>query len=285
MDPAQLVKLAIAVSVPLLVFSLGLRASFADATSVLAALFQSPHRLARAVLSMNVLVPLAATAVVLYADLPRAVRLAVLAMAVAPIPPILPGKQLKFGGHADYVFGLLVAVSLLSIVTVPIGVDLLGRLFGQEAHVDWQTIAGIVGKSIFAPLLLGLLVHQVSRSLADRLAPWVARVATVLLVLGLIPVLVKVWPVMATLIGTGAVLAIAAVVALAITIGHLLGGPNAADRKSLAIASAMRHPGVALAVASVNGPDEPAAAAAVLLYVIIAAFLTTVYAKGQPAGA
>jgi BASS family bile acid:Na+ symporter len=75
------------------------------------------------------------------------------------------------------------------------------------------------------------------------------------------------------------------VVALAITIGHLLGGPNAADRKSLAIASAMRHPGVALAVASVNGPDEPGAAAAVLLYVIIAAFLTTVYAKGQPASA
>lgn len=281
MDPAQLVKLAIAVSVPLLVFSLGLRASFADASSVLASLFRSPHRLARAVLSMNVLVPLAATAVVLYADLPRAVRLAVLAMAVAPIPPILPGKQLKFGGHADYVFGLLVAVSLLSIVTVPTGVDLLGRLFGQDAHVDWQTIAGIVGKSIFAPLLLGLLVHQVSRSLAERLSPWVARVATVLLVLGLIPVLVKVWPVMATLIGTGAVLAIAVVVALAITIGHLLGGPSAADRKSLAIASAMRHPGVALAVASVNAPDEPGAAAAVLLYVIIAAFLTTVYAKGQ----
>jgi BASS family bile acid:Na+ symporter len=32
--------------------------------------------------------------------------------ALSPVPPILPGKQLRFGGRANYVYGLLLAAAL-----------------------------------------------------------------------------------------------------------------------------------------------------------------------------
>jgi|APFre7841882724_1041349.scaffolds.fasta_scaffold133272_1 BASS family bile acid:Na+ symporter len=119
MEPAQLVKLAIAASIPLLVFALGMRATFADATTLIRGLFRPPNRLLRAIVSMNIIVPAAAVAVAMLVDLSLPVKTAVLAMAVSPIPPVLPGKQLKVGGDASYVFGLLVAVSLASAMRHP----------------------------------------------------------------------------------------------------------------------------------------------------------------------
>lgn len=279
MDIEQVVRAALMVSVPLLVFALGLRASFADAGSLFAGAFKPPHHLLRALLVMNVIVPIMAAVIAMLANLPPAVRLAMLAMAVSPLPPILPGKQLKFGARPDYVFGLLVTVSLVSIVLAPLGVELLGRLFSRETHISFGAVAGIVGKTILIPLLAGMAVRQFMRNSAGSLSRWLSRVGTLLLLGGLVPVLIKVWPLMLALAGNGTVLAIAALVALAILAGHLMGGPGADERQALAIGSPMRHPAVALAIAHVAIPDDPLAAAAILLYLLVAAVGTTLYGR------
>jgi BASS family bile acid:Na+ symporter len=57
-----------------------------------------------------------------------------------------------------------------------------------------------------------------------------------------------------------------------------MGGPTASDRAILAFACAMRHPGLALAVATANLPEEPRMLAAILLYVLVAFTMTTLYA-------
>jgi len=191
-------------------------------------LFRPPNRLLRALLAIYVIVPVATVALALLGDLSRPVKVALLAMAVAPIPPILPGKQLKFGGEKSYVFGLLVAVSLVAIVLVPLGVDVLGRVFGRESRFSPIEVARLIGMTILAPLVVGLMLRHAAPRLAQAAAPWASRIGNVLLVVGLVPVLIKVWPTVAALVGDGSVLAIAALVVVAIVAGRALAAALAA---------------------------------------------------------
>lgn len=277
MDFAHLVKACIAASVLLMAISLGMRASPADATSVLRNLFQPPHSLLRALIAMNVAVPLVAVAVAKAFDLKLAVEIALLATAVSPIPPVLPGKQLKFGGRPAYVFGLLVGVSLAAILLVPLGVDILGRIFGREARLGFASVAILIGKSVLLPLVLGLTIAHFFPSVARRLAPVLSRIGNVMLLAGLLPLLISAWPAVKTLAGNGTLIAIVAVVIAAIAVGHFIGGPDPYDRTALGIFSAMRHPGVALAIATTNFHDNKMVTGAILLVVLTAAILTSIY--------
>ena len=278
-DPAQLIKLAIGVSILLLVFSLGMGTTFADATSFLRALFRSPHQLLRATLAMNVVVPAIAIAAVVLFDMPEAVEVALLAMAVSPVPPILPGKEMKFGGRPRYVFGLLVAVSLTAIVLAPLTVEIMGRIFNRELHIGMVDVAKLVGRTILLPLTVGMIFRKVAPQLADRLASPVSKLAFVILIIGLLPVLYTAWPGIQSLLGNGTGLLIAGVAVAAVAAGHFIGGPDEHDRTALGITSAMRHPGIAMTIASTNFPNNKLVPAGILLYLLIAMVVTSIYGK------
>jgi BASS family bile acid:Na+ symporter len=277
MSGAEIIKLLLTASVLLLVFALGLRARFTDVSSLFRESFRPPHRLLRSLAAMYLVVPSCALGLGLAFDLPVAVRVAILAMAISPIPPILPGKQLKFGGHREYVFGLIIAVSLCAFVLVPIMVELIGRMFGREATFGPWSVARVIAPSILIPLALGMTVRHFAPHWASRIAPWASRVGNIVLVAGVLPVLVKAWPAMVSLIGHATMVSILILVVVAIAIGHSVGGPDPHDRSTLAFASAMRHPGVAMAIATQNMPDEPRVGAAVLLYLLVAVVATSVY--------
>lgn len=272
MDAAQLIRLAISASIVLLVLGLGLRAAPADATYLL----RRPTLLLPALLAMYVVVPSAAAALAGLFDLPLTVEVALLAMAVSPVPPILPGKQLRLGGRTSYVYGLLVAAAVAAIVLVPLAVEVLGWVFRREVHIGVLVVAKLLGVTVLLPLGAGLAVRHLAPALAERAATWASRLGTVLLVAGLLPTLVAVWPGIVVLVGTGAVLAIAAVVAAGLA-GHWLGGPEPGDRTALAIAASMRHPGVALAIAGINFPAERLVPATVLLFLLVNLVLTVPY--------
>jgi bile acid:Na+ symporter, BASS family len=116
MTIAELIPLVIQTSILLLVFGLGLHATLEDVTY----LFRRPGLLVRALLAMGVVVPFVAAVLAAVFDLYPPVEIALLLLAVSPVPPILPGKQLKLGGHASYVYGLLVTAALFAIVLVPL---------------------------------------------------------------------------------------------------------------------------------------------------------------------
>ena len=84
-------------------------------------------------------------------------------------------------------------------------------------------------------------------------------------------------PAMWLLVGNGTGLAFATFVAVGLAIGHLLGGPAPANRTSLAISTASRHPGIALALAQANFPAEKLVLAALLLYLLINAIVSIPY--------
>jgi bile acid:Na+ symporter, BASS family len=92
-----------------------------------------------------------------------------------------------------------------------------------------------------------------------------------------LPVLFTAWPAIVSRIGNGTILAIAAFVLIGLAIGQALGGPEPDDRTVLALCTATRHPGIAMAIAHANFPDEKLVPAAVILYFIVSAILTIPY--------
>src|SRR4029079_7499649 len=160
--------------------------------------------------------------------------------------------------------GLLVVAGLIAIAYIPAALALLGRVFGRPVHSDPVTGAKIVGTSILAPLLAGLVVGRIAPSFAGRAAKPVSIAATVLLVVAALPVLIKEWPAIAAQISVFSVVAIALFSVAGLAIGNALGGPDPDDRTVLALATATRHPGIAMAIAA-DMPDKQALLAAMLL--------------------
>jgi BASS family bile acid:Na+ symporter len=277
MDAVAAIKLLLSASIVLLVFALGLQATFADATTLLRNLLRGPHWLLRALIAMYVIVPAAAVGLALAFELPPPLRAGLLAVAIAPIPPILPGKQLKFGGDRSYVFGLLVAVSLSSIVVIPLMVLLFDLIYERDTIFGPASVLQVVGMSILLPLAAGLAVRHWLPKLAEGIAPWVSRFGTIALFASVLPILIAASPTIAPLWGQGVLLATIALAAVAIAAGHLLGGSDPGMRATLAIASAMRHPGVGLALVARHAVEESRGVAVVLLYLLVATVMTTLY--------
>ena len=166
MDLATLIPLLLKASVVFIVFSLGLNARLDDALY----LFRRPSELVRSLLSMNVIMPVFAAAMAALFDLHIAVEIALIALAVSPVPPILPKKEFKAGGHAAYAIGLLTAAALLAIIFIPVAVDVLGRIFGRPAHISLAVITQLVLTTVLVPLAAGIAVRHLAPALAERIA-------------------------------------------------------------------------------------------------------------------
>src|SRR5688572_8164080 len=126
MTLAKLIPLLLNVSIMLSVFAIGLKATLSDATF----LFRRPALLLRALLAMNVFTPVFALLVGLAFELNPAVKIALAALSVSPTPPILPNKALRAGGREQYTIGLLVAMAALSIILVPVTLELFEVITG-----------------------------------------------------------------------------------------------------------------------------------------------------------
>jgi BASS family bile acid:Na+ symporter len=275
MTVEQLIRVAILLSIMLIVLSFALRATWREATS----LFRNPSLLLRSLLAMNVLMPIFATTLVALFTLRPAVAIALITLAVSPVPPFLPRKQLKVAGEREYVHGLLGATSLLSIVLAPVTIVLIGLAFSRHTDIDPLKIARIVALTVLIPFALGLIINHLRPAFAERASAPAGKAGVLLLVVACIPILIKMWPAMISLIGDGTLLAIVAFVAVGLAVGHLLGGPNPADRAVLALATPMRHPGVALVIASATAAGTNVVAPALLLYLLVGTIVSVPYVQ------
>jgi BASS family bile acid:Na+ symporter len=273
MNMIAIVLLVLKISITLSVFAIGLKATFPDATF----LFRRPGHLFRALLSMNVLMPLVALSLGAPFDLHPAVKIALVAISVSPIPPILPNKALKAGGKDDYTIGLLVATAVLSIVVIPITMEIFEKVVGISLAMQAGSVAVLVLTTILAPLLVGIAVRRIAHTIADRAAIPIAVLGSVLLILSALPVLIGMAPSIFSLIGDGTVLSLSGFALIGLVIGHLLGGPEPDNRPVLALATASRHPAMALAIAHANFPQQKLTVAAVFLYVILSGILSALY--------
>lgn len=268
-----LIPLVLKVSLLLFVFAIGLRASAHDATY----LFRRPGELARALLAMSVLMPVFAVVLVSVFELTPAVKIALVALSVSPIPPLLPKRMMKAGGAGSYAIGLLIAAGLLAIITVPLTLEVIERVFKVPLQMTAASVATLIFMTILLPLGLGVAVHSLAPATAVRLASPISLIATIALLACVVAILFASAPAIWALVGNGAVIALAAFVLVGLAIGHLLGGPAPQNRTSLALSTASRHPGIAIAIAQTNFPQQRLALAAVLLYLLVNAVVSIPY--------
>ena len=174
-------------------------------------------------------------------------KAALLVLAVSAGAPLLPRKLGTLDSGA-YVFSLLVLSSLLAIVVVPAWVGLLGRHFGVETELAPLTVALLMAKAFLLPLGLGLGLSAVFPRWAPRVAGRLMALAGALLAFSALLLLALHLEVFPALRWEGGV-AMASMLALALAIGHLCGGPLPDDRTALAVACATRHVGIAVLVA------------------------------------
>ena len=268
------VRVALSLSMALLVLSLGLQTKLSSALSLL----RAPAQLARATLSMYVVMPLLMVAFVDAFELRAPVKIALIALSLSPVPPFLPRRQLSVSSHQDYVVGLFVGSAVLSVLLAPIAVEVLILHYGRGESLGPLVVLQTVLLSVILPLALGIVLRG-SRASSPRMLRALNAIGVGLLALSFAPVLLKQWPAMLALIGNGTLAAILCACALGLLVGHLLGGPFPEDRTALALATASRHPAVALAIASeaFTAQNQRLLAPAILLALLVNALAATPY--------
>jgi len=207
-------------------------------------------------------------------------RIVLTALAISPVPPLLPSKLTKAGGLAPYGLGLMATFALLSIVSVPVAVEILERIAGRPFAIAPGALAGLILGGVVLPLVAGMIVRVALPVVAVQIERPVAQLAKVLLVLAILPLLAASGSAIWARVGDGTLLAMAVFAVVGLAVGHVMAGPDREHQTVLALASACRHPGIALTIAAVNYPDQRFGAV-ILLYLIVSAAVCLPYIAWQ----
>lgn len=264
-------------AVGVIIFAIGMDSTAKDAMHLL----HRPGLLLRSVLAMYLGVPLAAFVMVKLLTLAPGVEIGLLVLAASAGAPLLPRKLLRIGDGA-FIFSLVLVSSVLAIFVVPVWLKLLGPYFGSPLEVAPAQVALILAKSFLLPLGAGMLLRWWLPAIAQRLASRLIGAAGLALTICALSLLILHWEVLLVARWDG-VLALMALVAIALAIGHALGGPAPDERTALAVACASRHIGIAVLVAaSLPGPRT---AVIIAVYIVASALVCIPYLRWRKAAA
>jgi BASS family bile acid:Na+ symporter len=273
MDIVKVLSIGIRVSIFLMMLATGM----AGERGEVGVLFRRPALLIRSILAMQVLAPLLAIVLTSILPIERAVKIALVTLAVSPVPPFLPRRMLKAGGPRGYVVSLLGTSALVSVISIPMTLSLISDVSGVELSLPLVALVKQLVLSVLLPLLLGVLVARVMPAIGGSWAAPIGSGAALVLALCALPLIVKFLPEFRTLAGDGTLLVMAIYTAGALVVGHVLGGPDHGERTVLALATSARHPGIAILLATTNFAAERLAAPGVLMLVIVSAVVTIPY--------
>jgi len=259
-----LLPIALNVAIAIAIFSYALRAGPDD----LRFLVRERRLMGLSLISIFIVTPAIAVAVVEWIDMPNAARLAIVALSFSIIRPTLPSKQIAAGGRGPYANALALTVAVLAIPIVPLLVNLSGKASGHPYGVPPGEIAGYVAAVVAIPLLIGLLVRWRLPGPAGRLAEPLKRLSAVISTGAVAIMVLSSLPAIWGLLGTGTIAGMALFTLGSMGVGHLMGGPEPADEVVLALSSATRHPAIALTVASANYPEQRVSHALVLCLIV-----------------
>jgi bile acid:Na+ symporter, BASS family len=258
------------------VFAYGLRAERAHLRSM----WRAPRTLTLSLVALFVLTPAAALVVVETVEVSTTVQVAMVALSLSLVPPLLPQKEIAAGGDSAYAIGLTVASAALAVLIIPAQVEFLGDLTDRPYGVPVAEVAGLVATLVAVPLVLGLAVGRAWPSASERVGVPMTRLAGVATSIAVIVILALTLPQVLDLIDVPTLVAMTAFNVLALAAGHLVGGPDPGRETVLAISCATRHPALAFTIATVNFPGE-SFTAAVILCLLINAVVVGAYVRWQ----
>jgi BASS family bile acid:Na+ symporter len=234
-----------------------------------------------------VAVPLLAMAIVSVFPMHRVAGGLLLLLSISPGLILLTLSQGRAPGRAPVAVAMAIVLMLAGVVTLPLGFVVLERLFPMELRVAPADLLKKVLLPVLGPLVLGVAIRRVSETGAARLHLWV----DVLFKVSLACLLLLVVP--AALRGLGQLGAVDIVatllfVALSAALGHVVGGPDEADRALAATAVVLGNPALALLVATASYPNAevlPVVAVLILLrFVVIIPYGVVLKRRGGAAG-
>jgi BASS family bile acid:Na+ symporter len=128
MTPQTIVVPVQKVSIMLTVFGFGLQATRDE----LLYLIRRPVLIARSLAAMFVITPLVTILLPCAFNIQLPVMIALFALSISPVQPLLPRKIGKAGGGvAPYGLGLMVTAATISILYIPLAARLIGGYFDK----------------------------------------------------------------------------------------------------------------------------------------------------------
>jgi len=205
-------------------------------------------------------------------ELSRPARHAIALMAICPSAPLALRKAGASGGDRQLAALLQISAAMTAILTIPLLALVFRQTFDQDGWlIRPLEVALQVGQVQVLPLLIGVLVRQRLPRLATRIERPLEGLANGLLLLLLIVVLVKAGPALLAAVpdDPSALLAMAGLAALSLTLGHWLGGADPREQLTTSLVTAMRNPGLALLFATRYGAHLPGLKLWILAYVLV----------------
>jgi len=260
------------VSLAMSLLCVGLRASPQDAR------YLPRHRalLFRSLLSTSVITPLFALWAALVFELRQPVGVALVALAISPLPSFLPTRTMKLGGDTAFSRSLCVVSGVLAVALVPISVSLLATVFSPP-HVGPGMVAGLLATSVLLPLLAGASVRRLALTTANRVVKPIAIASTGILGIALAAMLPGSWRALPQVIEHDTFFAVVLVTLVGLGVGHACGGPARRDRTALVIATTERHPALAIAIGTIAFPNDHVAGAVILFSLFVGTIATVAY--------
>jgi hypothetical protein len=173
-------------------------------------------------------------------------------------------------------FSIYMAAPVLAVILV---LEVFEPIFELRLHIAIGFVSRLVVVSVVGPLLVGITVRAIAPELARHIAKPVNQLAYGLLILSLLPVLFRSAPTLWSLIGNGNPPESGRVCPGCYRIEFLARSPTAREPPVLALASASRHPAIAMVIAHANFPQEKYVLASVLLYMRVSGIVTSVALK------
>jgi len=270
--PFQWIGLFATVTVFAIMFALGLMLGREQIEAAL----QRRVLLAAVVFAVVVPVPIIAVLGLKALALKGPVAVGIVLMAISPGAPVALRRALDAGGSREFAPALHLAIVMSSVLTIPATVVILDWIFATDFAVTPLHIGRQVFFAQLLPLALGAALNAVRPALAAGLEAPLRRVGNSLLLALGIMLLVDLPPTIAA-VGWTPMIAGVIITVCALAIGAAFAWRDADMRPAAALAAAMRNPGLALVIATVNRapPDVTSAVIgyALGLGVTIIAFL------------
>jgi len=237
---------------------------------------QHPGLTMRFFIASFVIMPALAIVLDLVERIPNALWVGLALMSMSPPAPPAARRLLKMGDF-DVALAWQAEAFLISVITVPITVYVIAARLHLSLNLDFGPV--LLKSALFygAPMLVGLLIRRFWPTLA---AAMVKPLKTILVPAGALLVLLiiivgapAIWH-----FGAANVLLVVSFLIVAVVVAHLLGGPIADERVTLAAMLVARFPLPALVLAQANGKVQ-AILPVILVYLAVGVAIVPLYAR------
>jgi len=214
----------------------------------------------RVLLANFVLVPLLAFVLLQVIALEGSVAEGLVLVSMAAGAPFL----VKLSETAETDVGLSATVLIILLPATIVYMPLMVPRISLGLTVDAGAIARPLMVTMLLPLTIGLVLRALAESAALRVQPWLAKLATIALVVLIAATIVANFGSILTILHIRPLAAAIVLIAGAFVIGFLLGGRNRNSREVLGLATAQRNISAALVVATQTFHDPTIVAMVVI---------------------